>query len=146
VPAAGGQRRESEDTAHSPPPPLLTQDTPNLAGVCRKLKVQYSHASPAKISGLSRWGGTRDAEVFAAVRHAAAACTAYHVHRAAPTPAVVTVPSATAVKEALAAELLFLSLGGPYFTYVTCTPDNRLARYSPTRRRWRSATRFSPGS
>jgi len=128
VPAAGGRRRGGRDTAHPSPPPLLTKDTPDLAGIGRKLHVQYSHASPSKISELLRWGGTRDAEVFAAVRDAAAACTACHVHRAAPNHAVVTIPSATAFNEALAADLLFLSAGRPvlhvidmYSRYSKCT-------------------------
>ena len=129
VAAASGRRQTSKVAAQMPSPPLLTKDAPDLAGVGRKLHVQCSHASTANISGLLRWGGTCDAEVFAAVRKAEAACKTCHVHHAAaPTHAMVTAPSATAFNEALAADPLFLSAGRSvihvidmYSRYSKCT-------------------------
>jgi len=79
---------------------------PTLAAECRKLHIQYSHASADQICALLRKRGGCHPAVFAAVREAVAACRVCHVQRGRPGHAVVSLPSPSAFNEAVAADLM----------------------------------------
>lgn len=89
--------------------PILTEGTPELSGLVRKLHIQCSHASADRICAVLRTQGVRDSAVIRAVRDSVASCAICRRHSPAPTHAAVTLPTATSFNEVVAVDLFFLA-------------------------------------